>query len=93
MPRRQWRITVNHQFSVVIDIQPKNPDQMLEIADALGNAKCLDASVGGHDQGVEAVFDREAGSLDVAIKSAVSAVESAGFRVIRVEMDCDAITL
>jgi hypothetical protein len=84
---------MSHQFNVIIEFQAETPDDMLDVADALGNASCLDASVGGHDEGAEIVFHREADSLDAAIKSAVSAVESAGYRVIRVELARDTISL
>jgi hypothetical protein len=84
---------MNHQFSAIVDTTAKSEQEMLEIADALGNAGCLDASVGGHDEGVELSFNRDAPSLDTAIKSAVAEIEGAGYRVKRVEMTRDAISL
>jgi hypothetical protein len=84
---------VNHQFSVIIDFAPDGNDQILDLADALGDADCLDASIGGHSDGIEAVFNREASSLDTAIKSAITAVESAGFKVHRVELPRETINL
>ena len=83
---------MNHQFSVIIDYTPNNNDQTLDLADALGNAKCLDASIGGHEEGTEVIFHREAESLDVAIKSAVAAIEGAGYRVKRIEMGRETIS-
>jgi hypothetical protein len=82
-----------HRFSVIVSDNPKSEQEMLDLADALGNEGCLDASVGGHEEGVELIFNREAVSFDKAIKSAVTEVESAGFRVKRVELAREAISL
>ncbi len=84
---------MNHQFSVIVDVAPKSDQEMLDIADALGKAGCLDSSVGGHDEGVELSFNRDAPSLDAAIKSAVAEIEGAGYQVKRVEMARDVISL
>ena len=84
---------MNHQFSVIIDKTPESNDEMLAVADALGDADCLDASIGGHREGIEALFNRDALSLDDAIKSAVSAIEKAGFKVTRVEVSRTSISL
>ncbi len=83
---------MSHQFSVIVDLNVSSEEQMLEIADVLGNAGCLDSSVGGHPEGVELSFDREAESLDSALRSAIAEVESAGYRVKRVEMAREAIS-
>lgn len=82
-----------HQFTVILGVTPKNEDEMLNVADVLGNAGCLDASIGGHDEGIEMVFHRECKSLDTAIKSAISAIEGAGYQVKRVEMSRETISL
>ena len=84
---------MNHQFSVIVDVAPKSDQEMLDIADALGSAGCLDSSVGGHVEGVELSFNRDALSLDAAIKSAVTEIEGAGYQVKRVELARDAISL
>ncbi len=84
---------MNHQFSVIIDLSPDGNDEILEVADALGNAGCLDASISGHVDGMEAVFNRDADSLDAAIKSAITAIENAGFKVHRVELPRESISL
>ncbi len=84
---------MNHQFSVIIDVVPKSDQEMLDIADVLGNAGCLDSSVGGHGEGVELSFNRDAPSLDVAIKSAITEIEGAGYRVKRVELAREVISL
>ena len=83
---------MNHQFSVIIDHRPISNDNILDLADVLGNAKCLDASIGGHKEGAEVMFHREAESLDAAIKSAVAAIEGAGYRVKRIEMGRETIS-
>jgi hypothetical protein len=58
-----------------------------EVADALYEVGCDDASL--HSEGTILYLDfhREAGSLGDAIGSAVKAVEAAGFSVARVEID------
>ena len=50
-----------------------------------------DASLRGHAEGMELLFTRSARSLQAAISSAISNVETAGFRVLRVEMQREAI--
>lgn len=80
------------QFGVIVDASPQSEAEILDMADALGNAGCLDASVCGHREGVEAVFDRDAESLQHAIHSAVTAIENAGYRVKRVELERENIT-
>lgn len=76
----------SYQFSVIVSESPRDEAAMLDMADALGAAGCLDATVGGHAEGTEIAFDREAASLQQAINSAVSAIEGVGLRVKRVEM-------
>lgn len=66
-------------------------DEILEVADALGNAGCTDASVRGHSDGMELLFERAARSLQAAISSAISDVERAGYRVSKVELEREAI--
>ena len=87
------RIRMNHQFSLIIDCKIESEEEILDIADTLGNAECLDGSVGGHSEGVEVVFNREADSLDEAIKSAIVAIEGVGYRVKRAEMARESISL
>lgn len=82
---------MSYQFSVIVHLTPKDDDEFLDVADALGEAGCLDASLGGHDEGIEAIFEREATSLDEATRSAIVAIEGAGYRVIRVEMARESI--
>ena len=58
-----------------------------EAADALFEAGCDDATPSSTDGVARVHFDREAPSLEEAIRSAVAQVQSAGFTVSRVEMD------
>ena len=68
-------------------------DEILDATDAFGNAGCTDASIRGHADGMELLFELTADSLQAAISSAISAVERAGYRVSRVEMERDAVLL
>ncbi|HEY7213672.1 MAG TPA: hypothetical protein VIC28_03530 [Thermoanaerobaculia bacterium] len=81
-----------YQFSVVIPTMPMTPEEILDATDALGNAGCTDASVRGHADGIELLFERTAESLQAAISSAIADVERAGFRVSKVEMEREAIS-
>lgn len=82
---------MSYQFSVIVNLFPKDDDESLEVADKLGATGCLDASVGGHVDGVEILFDRDAASFDAAIQSGVAAVELAGYEVKRVELARESI--
>ena len=62
-----------------------------DATDALGNAGCTDALLCGHAEGMELQFTRSSRSLQAAISSAIVDVENAGFRVLRVEMEREAI--
>ncbi len=80
-----------YRFSVIVPSSELTQEEILETADALGDAGCLDASIRGHREGIELMFDRAADSLEAAITSAITDVESAGYRVHRVEMDRAAV--
>lgn len=56
-----------------------------EMGDALELAGCDDATMSSRNGTVSVAFDREAESLGDAIGSAVKNVESAGYRVAKVE--------
>ena len=58
-----------------------------EGADALFQAGCDDATPSSCDGLARVHFDRQAPSLEEAIRSAVAQVQSAGFTASRVEMD------
>jgi hypothetical protein len=77
----------DYQFSVIIPTTSMTHEDILDATDALGNAGCLDASIRGHADGMELLFERTAESLQAAISSAISDVERAGYRVSKVEME------
>ena len=80
-----------YQFSVIIPMVLTTPEEILDATDALGNAGCTDASIRGHADGIELLFERPAESLQTAISSAIADVERAGYRVSKVEMEREAI--
>jgi hypothetical protein len=77
----------DYQFSVIIPTPLMTDEDILDATDALGNAGCIDASIRGHADGMEILFERTAESLQAAISSAISDVERAGYRVSKVEME------
>ena len=81
----------DYQFSVIVPTPPMTHEDILDAADALGNAGCIDASIRGHVDGIEILFERTAESLQVAIFSAISDVERAGYRVSKVDMERESI--
>jgi hypothetical protein len=80
-----------YRFSLIIAVSPSTYEDILDATDALGNAGCTDASIRGHTQGMELLFERTAPSLEAAIASAISDVEGSGYRVSRVELERDAV--
>lgn len=80
-----------YRFAVIVAAPPLTHEQILDAADALGHAGCTDASVRGHPEGMELLFERAADSLQAAITAAVCDVESAGYRVARLEMERECI--
>ena len=81
----------HYQFSVIIPTLPMTPDEILDATDALGNAGCTDASIRGHTDGIDLLFERPAESLQAAISQRSPDVERAGYRVSKVEMEREAI--
>ena len=79
-------LVVNGDFSA-----PVTGEELMDATEALGELGCMDASVGAHTDGLELIFHRRGRSLEGALQSAVSDVEGAGFRVVRVEMQRQAI--
>ena len=71
-------------FDVILKGVPEISDSA---ADALFDAGCDDATPSSCDGLARVHCDREAPSLEEAIRSAVAQVQSAGFTVARVEMD------
>lgn len=80
------------RFSVIVPTPQMTHDETLVATDALGNAGCTDASIRGHIDGMELMFERAADSLQAAISSAIADVERAGYRVFKVELEREAIT-
>ena len=75
-----------HHFTLVLASSPSLEDG--SAIEALGEAGATDATVGRGPEGIwTAVFDRLADSFDVALKSAIAAVRTAGLVVRRVEPD------
>ncbi len=79
------------RFSVIIPVPGLTHDAILDATDALGEAGCTDASIRGHANGMELLFERAADSLQAAISSAVAAIEKAGYRVSKVELERESI--
>ncbi len=83
---------IEFQFTLIVPAGELSHDEILDATDALGGAGCLDASIRGHNEGLELVFHRQSESLESAIASAVGDVEGAGFAVSRIEMERETIT-
>ena len=81
----------SYDFNVIIAAGKMSHEKILDATDALGAAGCTDALVCGHAAGMELGFTRSGRSLQAAISSAIGDVESAGFRVLRVELEREAI--
>lgn len=89
-----WGIIMSdYRFALIVASSLTSHDEILDATDALGQAGCTDASIRGHAQGMELLFERSADSLQGAISSAIADVEKAGFRVLRVEMEREAIPI
>lgn len=80
----------DYRFSVIVALSPGTHEEILDATDALGSAGCTDASIRGHREGMELLFERAADSLQSAISSAISDVESVGYLVSRVELEREA---
>ncbi len=81
----------SYRFSLIVPLPAVNHEQILDMTDTLGQAGCTDASIRGHEEGVELLFQRSADSLQEAIASAIADVERTGYPVSRVEMQREAI--
>jgi len=80
------------RFALIVAVPPMSQEAILDATDALGDAGCTDASIRGHVEGMEVLFARTARSLHAAISSAIADVETAGFPVLRLEMEREAIS-
>lgn len=74
---------VSHQFTFVLRGQAIADED----CDALYEAGCDDGTIVTRNGVTHIAFDREAASLDEAIRSATADVRRPGFEVARVEMD------
>jgi hypothetical protein len=83
----------NYRFSVIVPAARMSHEEILNATDALGDSGCTDASIRGHANGMELLFERSTESLQVAIASAISDVERAGFRVAKVELERESIAV
>lgn len=82
----------NYRFSIIVATSPRTHDEILDAADTLANAGCNDASIRGHEGGMELLFERTGDSLQSAIASAITDVEGAGFSVSKIELEREAIS-
>ena len=80
-----------YRFAIIVGSVPMSHEEILDATDALGEAGCNDASIRGHAEGMELLFERTAKSLQGALTSAIADVEKAGFRVLRVQLEREAI--
>ncbi len=81
------------RFALILAASAMTNEEILDATDALGEAGCTDASIRGHAEGMELLFARSGRTLQSVISSAVADVEKAGYRVLRVEMEREAIPL
>ena len=81
----------DYRFSVIVPTPQMTHDEILDATDSLGDSGCTDASIRGHINGMELLFERTADSMQTAISSAITDVELAGFRVSKIELEREAI--
>lgn len=81
----------DYRFSVIVKSPPMTHEEILDATDALGEAGCTDASICGHADGMELLFQRAGESMQAAITSAIADVERAGFVVSKVELERESI--
>ena len=77
-----------YAFTVVLADQRELTE---DLAEALVEAGCDDASSRSCEGVVSIDFDRDADSLEQAIRSAIADVQKAGCRLARVEIEADAL--
>ena len=80
-----------YRFALIVPVSSLTHEEILDATDAFGDTGCTDASIRGHTDGMELLFERGAESLQTAISSAISDVERAGYRVSKVELEREAI--
>ena len=77
-----------YEFDVILKAISEPSD---EYADKLFDAGCDDGTLASRDGVTWIHFDREAPSLEEAIRSAVAQVQSTGLSVAKVELDIAAV--
>jgi hypothetical protein len=77
------KIMKTYEFSLVLSASEVSDAD----CDTLQEAGCDDGTVVTRNGVTHIAFDREAESLEEAIRSATAQVRGAGFEVVRVEMD------
>jgi hypothetical protein len=82
----------SYRFAVIIASGSLTHEEILDATDAIGDGGCTDASIRGHAEGMELLFERSGRSLQAVIASAITAVEGAGYPALRVEMAREAIS-
>ena len=73
-----------YEFTLVLSGSPELTE---DVADALFEAGCSDATPGTCEGVFSIDFTRQSDSLEAAIRSAVANIRAAGFDVERVEID------
>jgi hypothetical protein len=74
-------------YSFTFMMLDQQPDAFGDFAEALFAAGCDDATPSTSNGVVSIDFDREAESMDAALRSAVKQVESLGWLISKVEID------
>jgi len=81
---------MNYEFEVVL----AGPKVMtIELGDALVAAGCDDSTTGSCEGKAFVAFDREAGSLEEAIRSAVADIRRAGIEPAEVRLAPDSLAI
>ena len=82
------------RFSIrlIVATSPMSHDEILDVTDALGEAGCTDTSI----RGTQKAWNRYSSERQIPCKRqffrVLADVEAAGHRVVRVEMEREAIT-
>ncbi len=80
-----------YRFALIVAAEPMTTEEICDVTDALGEAGCTGASIRGHAEGMELLFERKGRALQTALASAIAAVELTGYPVLRIEMEREAI--
>src|SRR6476469_2419923 len=70
-PRFGGVLMAGYRFSIIVPTGRLTHDEILDATDALGNAGCTDASIRGHGEGIELLFERSGKSLEATLSSAI----------------------